>query len=175
MLTTSDPPLSLPLRPMRVHGMGHWITSFARASSDGGIVRPRALAVLRLMTSSNSVGRSTGRSAGLAPLRIKSTPIRNSLHVSESYHGSRWTASPFPHCLGLVGRFDRARLTTIFSLGPAALFTPRAGEAHDCEEPTDDVSVPRLQEEGQRDWAGTKMPGVAAIAKAAGAVRCRHR
>ncbi len=36
------------------------------------IVR-RAFAVLRLMTSSNFVGCSTGRSAGLAPLRILST------------------------------------------------------------------------------------------------------
>src|SRR5438876_9254744 len=51
----------------------YWITSSARPSSDGGIVRPRALAVLRLTTSSNFVGRSTGRSAGLAPLRILST------------------------------------------------------------------------------------------------------
>jgi len=32
------------------------ITSSARASSDGGIVSPSALAVLRLMTSSNFVG-----------------------------------------------------------------------------------------------------------------------
>ena len=37
------------------------------------MVRPSALAVLRLMTSSNFVGCSTGRSAGLAPLRILST------------------------------------------------------------------------------------------------------
>src|SRR5262249_32844066 len=47
--------------------------SSARANTDCGIVRPRALAVLRLMTSSNFVGCSTGRSAGLAPLRILST------------------------------------------------------------------------------------------------------
>src|SRR5262249_3877552 len=45
----------------------YWITSSARPSSDGGIVRPSALAVLRLMTSSNLIGCSTGRSAGLAP------------------------------------------------------------------------------------------------------------
>src|SRR5215468_9545187 len=51
------------------------ITSSARPSSDGGIVRPRALAVLRLMTSSNFVGCSTGRSPGLAPLRILSAWI----------------------------------------------------------------------------------------------------
>src|SRR5262249_49329141 len=41
----------------------HSITSSARASTDGGMVRPRALAVLRLITSSNLVGSWTGRSA----------------------------------------------------------------------------------------------------------------
>jgi len=51
---------------------GHSMIWSARCSSDGGIVRPIALAVLRLMTSSNLVGCSTGRSAGLAPLRILS-------------------------------------------------------------------------------------------------------
>jgi hypothetical protein len=49
------------------------ITSSAWKSTVGGIVRPRALAVLRLMTNSNLVGCSTGRSAGLAPFRILST------------------------------------------------------------------------------------------------------
>jgi hypothetical protein len=51
----------------------HWMTSSARASTEGGIVRPSAFAVRRLMTSSNFVGCSTGRSAGLAPLRILAT------------------------------------------------------------------------------------------------------
>ena len=49
----------------------HSITSSARASSVGGISRPSALAVLRLMTSSNLVGCTTGRSAGFSPLRIR--------------------------------------------------------------------------------------------------------
>jgi hypothetical protein len=49
------------------------ITSSARISIDCGTVRPSSLAVLRLMTSSNRVGCSTGRSAGLAPLRILPT------------------------------------------------------------------------------------------------------
>jgi hypothetical protein len=49
------------------------ITSSARARSAGGMVSPSALAVLRLITSSNLVGCSTGRSAGFAPLRILST------------------------------------------------------------------------------------------------------
>src|SRR5262249_34695833 len=48
------------------------ITSSARASTEGGMVRPRALAVFRLITSSYLLGCSTGRSAGLAPLRILS-------------------------------------------------------------------------------------------------------
>src|SRR5262249_21149975 len=53
----------------------YWITSSASRSRDGGIVIPSALAVLRLMTSSNFVGCSTGRSPGLAPLRILSTYV----------------------------------------------------------------------------------------------------
>ena len=51
----------------------HWITSSARASTDGGTASPNVFAVLRLMTGSNFVGCSTGKSAGLAPLRILST------------------------------------------------------------------------------------------------------
>src|SRR4051794_35499193 len=50
----------------------HSITSSARSSSVGGTIRPSALAVLRLIRSSNLVGCSTGRSAGFAPLRILS-------------------------------------------------------------------------------------------------------
>src|SRR5262249_23870135 len=51
----------------------HSITSSARASSDGGTSRLRALAATRLKTSSNLVGCSTGRCAGFAPRRILST------------------------------------------------------------------------------------------------------
>ena len=46
------------------------ITLSARPSSGSGMVRPSALAVLRLMTNSTLVDRCTGRSAGLAPFRI---------------------------------------------------------------------------------------------------------
>src|SRR5262249_51480664 len=49
------------------------MTSSARWSSHCGIVRRRAFAALRLITSSNFVGCSTGRSVGLVPLRILST------------------------------------------------------------------------------------------------------
>jgi hypothetical protein len=48
----------------------HSITSSARASSVGGMSRPNALLVWRLMTNSNLLDCMTGRSAGLAPLRI---------------------------------------------------------------------------------------------------------
>ena len=51
-------------------GRDYSITSSAVASSLSGTVRPSALAVLRLTTSSNVVGCWTGRSAGLVPLRI---------------------------------------------------------------------------------------------------------
>src|SRR5262245_32002648 len=52
---------------------GYLITLFARASTSGGIVRPICFAALRLMTNSNFVACCTGKSAGLAPLRILST------------------------------------------------------------------------------------------------------
>jgi len=46
------------------------ITSSARESRLSEILTPSALAVLRLITSSNLVDCNTGSSAGLAPLRI---------------------------------------------------------------------------------------------------------
>ena len=51
----------------------HRITLSARNSTDSGSVMPRALAVLKLTTSSKLVGCSIGRSPGLAPLKILST------------------------------------------------------------------------------------------------------
>src|SRR5215472_146359 len=47
------------------------ITASARASSDGGTVRPNMRAVVLLMTSSNLVDCSTGNSPGLAPLSTR--------------------------------------------------------------------------------------------------------
>ena len=49
----------------------HSITSSARASRVGGTARPSILAVWALMTSSNLLACSTGRAAGLAPLRMR--------------------------------------------------------------------------------------------------------
>src|SRR6185312_7888588 len=51
----------------------HSITSSARASRIDGTSRPSALAVLRLIMSSNPVACWTGRSPGFAPFRIRST------------------------------------------------------------------------------------------------------
>jgi len=51
----------------------HSIAWSARASSVAAISNPKAFAVLRLMTSSNFVGNSTGRSAGLSPFRMRPT------------------------------------------------------------------------------------------------------
>jgi hypothetical protein len=60
----------------------HSITSSARASSVGGISSPSAFAVLRLIASWYFVGCCTGRSAGLSPLRMRST-----------YEAARWYRS----------------------------------------------------------------------------------
>ena len=49
----------------------HSITSSARASSDGGTVEAEMLAVWWLMTNSNFVDCTTGRSAALTPLRMR--------------------------------------------------------------------------------------------------------
>ena len=53
----------------------HWMISSARRRTDWGIVRPRAFAVLRLITNSNLVGCSMGRSARLTPFKILSTKL----------------------------------------------------------------------------------------------------
>ena len=49
------------------------INSSARTISDDGMVKPSVLAVLMLITSSNFIGRSIGRSRGLLPFKILST------------------------------------------------------------------------------------------------------
>src|SRR3954451_7517707 len=51
----------------------HSMTSSARESSDGGTVRPSALAVVRLIAVTYLVGACTGRSAAFSPLRMRST------------------------------------------------------------------------------------------------------
>jgi hypothetical protein len=50
----------------------HSMTSSAIAITPDGMVRPSALAVLRLMTSSNLTGAWTGSSLGSAPMRMRS-------------------------------------------------------------------------------------------------------
>src|SRR6185503_20115171 len=94
----------------------HSMTWSARWSSDGGIVRPRAFAVLRLMTSSKLLGCSTGTSQGLAPFRILSTneaarcqtatrsgaydmsPPASTFCLNECIDGSRYLAARVARC-----------------------------------------------------------------------------
>src|SRR5262245_13258828 len=52
--------------------LDHRITLSALAKTLGGIINPICWAVLRLMTNSNFIGCSTGKSAGFVPLRILS-------------------------------------------------------------------------------------------------------
>src|SRR5260370_33322836 len=63
----------------------HWMTSSARSSNDCGMVSPRALAVLRLITSSNLLACSTGRSAGFAPFRYLSTYAAARPYVNHAF------------------------------------------------------------------------------------------
>src|SRR5262249_46165126 len=49
----------------------HSIASSASASRLAGTSRPSVLAVCRLMTNSNLVARTIGRSAGFSPLRMR--------------------------------------------------------------------------------------------------------
>src|SRR5215813_8899267 len=56
-----------------LHLRGHSMTSSARSKNDSGIVRPSALAVVRLIAKSHLVGCSTGNSAAFVPRRILST------------------------------------------------------------------------------------------------------
>src|SRR5437867_5645034 len=88
------------------------MTWSARPNTDGGIVRPSVFAVLRLITKSNFVGCSIGRSAGLAPFRILSTKVaarRNRSEKSAAY-AIRPPASAYSLCANMVGsRFFSAR------------------------------------------------------------------
>ena len=61
----------------------HSITLSARISTVGGMSRPSAVAVLRLITKSNLIGCSTGKSAGAAPFKILSTNVAALRNKSE--------------------------------------------------------------------------------------------
>src|SRR5262249_2735523 len=63
--------------------MGHHsMMRSARNRTKGGTERPTVFAALMLSTVSNLVARSTGRLAGLTPLRILSTNKAARLHIS---------------------------------------------------------------------------------------------
>jgi len=56
---------------VREQSCGYSITSSATDSSDDGTVRPSIVAVWALITNSNLADCTTGRSAGMVPLRIR--------------------------------------------------------------------------------------------------------
>src|SRR5262245_22221936 len=58
------------------------ITSSAMERIPAGMVRPSALAVLRLITSSNFVGCNIGKSAAFSPLRIRPTYTPTKWYIS---------------------------------------------------------------------------------------------
>jgi hypothetical protein len=72
----------LPMARMRrrgVKGAGYSITSSARSSTEGGIVSPRALSVLRLITS------SMPWSAGFSPMDVCERTTRSSTRWSRHW------------------------------------------------------------------------------------------
>jgi hypothetical protein len=78
------------------------ITSSARASGDGGMVRPSTLAVATLITNSNLVGRITGRSADLHPCEYGS---HDRIHSEQPIH-IRQTRNSFGGERGRFGNRD---------------------------------------------------------------------
>src|SRR5262249_46752630 len=63
--------------------MVYSMISSARADRLGATSTPSALAVFRLMTSSNLVDCTTGRSAGLSPLRILTISFEQARSIAD--------------------------------------------------------------------------------------------
>src|SRR5262245_13338292 len=76
------------MHPSHEINSSYSITSSARASSEGGTLRPSVLAALRLITKSNLVDSMTGRSAGFSPLRILPAYINAGLAIFVRNAGS---------------------------------------------------------------------------------------
>src|SRR6266446_5017063 len=64
----------------------HSITSFAIVRSVAGNLRSIALAAMRLITSSILVDQVTGRTAGLAPLRMRITEGSSDFVLGGHFH-----------------------------------------------------------------------------------------
>ena len=72
-LAAVNEPRDAPLSGRPVVTDAYSITRVACTMITGGIVRPIALAVFKLTTNSNVIGRSIGKSIGFAPLKMRST------------------------------------------------------------------------------------------------------
>ena len=79
------------------HDLFYSITSSVATSRPGGTVRPRAFAVFMLTTVSYLVGTCTGRSAGLAPRRMRSIQKNqvSVFHLFQSSSAPRFAAGAF--------------------------------------------------------------------------------
>ena len=95
---------------------GYSMTLLAWSRSVCGIVSPNASAVLRLMTSSNFVGRWTGRSPGFAPLRILSTYRGPSEQIAEVWPIRHEAATHDKFTLMVYG-WQTARRREFYELG----------------------------------------------------------
>src|SRR6266566_1271846 len=78
----------------------HWMTWSARRRNDSEIVRPIALAVLRLITSVILVGCWTARSEGLVPFSILSTYDPHRERIIEKTFLRLRRVRTFSHSLG---------------------------------------------------------------------------
>ena len=107
--------------------VAYLITLSALASTFGGIVRPICFAALRLITNSNLVGCSMGRSAGLAPFRILSILLSHVQHlyvlinsVNAALRIARWPLVFMPAGVvsrERVGRYSHTPSLVLLSCG----------------------------------------------------------
>ena len=89
----------------------HSITLSSRASSACDTAGPIDLAALRLITSSNLVGCSIGRSPGFAPRKIV-RDIGGSTETVPAYSARKTSGRPLPHTLGSLNPLDPRRYVT---------------------------------------------------------------
>jgi hypothetical protein len=106
------------------------MTSSARASKVGGISRPSALAVLRLIVSSYFVGACTGRSAGFFIFHMGEDPIALGLVASFNRPGGNVTGLTLFH-IAVTGAKGGMRCRLMGSAANSRSRSPTHGGAKD--------------------------------------------
>jgi len=130
-LNSSRPHALLSSTRGRREAAGYSITSSAISRKSRGIVRPSAFAVFRLMTSSNLVGCSTGRSEGIAPLRTLPTIAPSCSHIAGRLGRKNITlqSAVAPKMDALVNQFCaaiRRALSLVSSFASMSALPPKA-------------------------------------------------